>query len=129
MSVLKSVLSAEPVNVGRPRRSRAFAGLGYTPVATTAYTQINSPQNMLTDQHSVSGEVDYDLGWGQFTSITAYRYWHFHPLQDSDGTPLDIIQINVAQTQDNQYSQEFRLSGKAGRLQLADRACICSTRS
>ncbi|HEY1926344.1 MAG TPA: TonB-dependent receptor [Caulobacteraceae bacterium] len=115
VSVLNSLL---PTNLSTSvaKTFAAFATLGYTPVATTAYTQINSPQDMRTNQHSVSGEVDYDLGWAQFTSITAYRYWHFDPLQDSDGTPLDIIQVNVAQTRDNQYSQEFRLSGKTGRL-------------
>ena len=39
---------------------------------------------MRTDQHAFSGELNWDLGWGDLTSITAYRYWHFDPLQDSD---------------------------------------------
>jgi iron complex outermembrane recepter protein len=115
VSVLKSVLPTN-FNASTQATFGAFANLGYVPRASTASTQINSPQNMLTDQHSVSGQIDYDLGFADFTSITAYRYWHFHPLQDSDGTPLDIIQINVAQTKDNQYSQEFRLTSKPGRL-------------
>ena len=97
------------------RTLQAFAGLGYTPVRDLANSYTNAPQNMLTDQHSASAEVNWDLGWADLTSITAYRYWHFDPLQDSDGTPLDIIQVNVAQTKDQQYSQEFRLSSKPGR--------------
>jgi iron complex outermembrane receptor protein len=117
VSVLKSVLPASlSTSVAKTLAAFAATGPGYVPVATTADTQINSPQDMLTDQHSLSGEADYDLGWGNFTSISAWRYWHFHPLQDSDGTPLDIIQINVAQTKDNQYSQEFRLASKPGRF-------------
>jgi iron complex outermembrane receptor protein len=115
VSVLKSVLPAS-LSAGTATTLAAFAALGYTPVASTAFTQINSPQEMLTDQHSLSGEIDYDLGWGDFTSITAYRYWRFHPLQDSDGTPLDIIQIAVAQSKDDQYTQEFRLASKPGRF-------------
>jgi iron complex outermembrane receptor protein len=116
VSVLKSIVSPSLNNAASQDTLAAFAALGYHPLATTAYTQINSPDDMLTDQHSFSAEVNYNLGWADFTSITAYRYWHFHPLQDSDGTPLDIIQINVAQTKDNQYTQEFRLASKPGRL-------------
>jgi iron complex outermembrane receptor protein len=115
VSVLKSVLPAS-LSASTANTLAAFAALGYTPVASTHSTRINSPQDMLTDQHSLSAQIDYDLGWADFTSISAYRYWHFHPLQDSDGTPLDIIQVNVAQTKDTQYSQEFRLASKPGRF-------------
>ncbi|HLZ85376.1 MAG TPA: TonB-dependent receptor [Caulobacteraceae bacterium] len=94
----------------------AFAALGYTPAANPDASQNNSPQDMLTNQHAFSAEVNWDLGWAEATSITAYRYWRFDPLQDSDNTPLDIIQVNVAQTRDRQYSQEFRLASKPGRL-------------
>jgi len=115
VSVIKSVLPAS-LSASTAATLQAFASLGYTPVASTNFTQINSPQDMLTDQHSLSGEIDYDLGWANFTSISAWRYWHFHPMQDSDGTPLDIIQVNVAQTKDNQYTQEFRLASNPGRF-------------
>lgn len=54
--------------------------------------------------------------WADLTSISAWRYWHFDPLQDSDGTPADIIQVNVAQTRDWQISQEVRIASKPGRL-------------
>lgn len=115
VSVLKSVLPAS-LSPSTAATLQAFGSLGYTPVASTNFTQINSPQDMLTDQHSVSAEIDYDFGWANLTSISAWRYWHFHPLQDSDGTPLDIIQVNVAQTKDNQYTQELRLASNPGRF-------------
>jgi iron complex outermembrane receptor protein len=114
VSALKSTIAAS-TNAKDATLLHAFAALGYVPAAGD-FTKINSPQDMLTDQHSVSAEFDYDLGWADLTSISAYRYWHFHPLQDSDGTPLDIIQVNVAQTKDDQYSQEFRLASKPGRF-------------
>jgi iron complex outermembrane recepter protein len=116
VNVFKSIVSPSLVNAASQDTLKAFAQLGYVPVASTNYTQINAPQDMLTDQHSFSGEIDYDLGWADLTSISAYRYWHFHPLQDSDAIPLDIIQVNVAQTKDNQYTQEFRLASKPGRF-------------
>jgi iron complex outermembrane receptor protein len=115
VSVLKSVLPAS-LSTSTSATLQAFSALGYVPVASTAYTQINSPQDMLTDQHSVSVEADYDLGWAKLTSISAWRHWHFHPLQDSDGTPLDIIQVNVAQTKDDQLTQELRLASDLGRF-------------
>ena len=98
------------------RTLTTFAQLGYAPSANLDQNLNNAPQDMLTDQHSVSAEVNYDLGWADLTSITAYRYWHFDPLQDSDNTPLDIIQVNVAKTKDQQYSQELRLASKPGRF-------------
>ncbi len=115
VSVLKQ---AVPGSIGATtaRTLTAFAGLGFTPAATLLSSANNAPQNMRTDQHAVSTEASWDLGWADATSISAYRYWHFDPLQDSDGTPLDIIQVNVAKTRDHQFSQELRLASKPGRL-------------
>ena len=98
------------------RTLTTFAELGYVPSVNLKQSLNNAPQNMRTDQHSGSGQVNWDLGWADFTSITAYRYWHFDPVQDSDNTPLDVIQVNVAQTRDQQYTQEFRLASKPGRF-------------
>jgi iron complex outermembrane receptor protein len=115
VSSVKQVFSPS-LSPGTQKTLTALAKLGYVPAANLTSSNGNSPQNMLTDQHSFSAEVDWDLGWADATSITAYRYWHFDPLQDSDSTPLDILQVNVAQTKDQQYSQEFRLASKPGRF-------------
>ena len=105
VSVTKQVLPTT-LNAATANTFKTLNALGYVPVATTAYTRNNSPQDMRTDQKGVSLQADYDLGWATATSITAWRYWHFDPLQDSDGTPLDVIQVNVAKTRDEQVSQE-----------------------
>ena len=115
VSVLRQVAPAS-LGATTARTLSAFSSLGYTPVANLLATPNNAPQNMRTDQHAGSAEVSWDLGWADATSISAYRYWHFDPLQDSDGTPLDIIQVNVAKTRDHQLSQEIRLASKPGRL-------------
>ncbi len=115
VSVLDSVL---PLSTGgtTARTLNTLAALGYVPTATNDYTLNNAPQHMQTDQHGLSAELNWDLGALNFTSITAYRFWHFAPLQDSDGLPLDVIQVNVAQTDDWQYTQEFRLASDPGRF-------------
>jgi iron complex outermembrane receptor protein len=92
----------------------ALAETGWTPIATPHQTGINAIQDMRTRQGSSSAQIDYNLGWAEFTSISAFRYWSFYPLQDSDSTPLDILQVNVAKTRDWQETQEFRLASKPG---------------
>ena len=115
VSVIRQV-AAPTLAATTARTLTTFSQLGYVPTANLDQNLNNAPQNMRTDQHSASAEVNWDLGWADLTSITAYRYWHFNPLQDSDNTPLDVIQVNVAQTKDQQYSQEFRLASKPGRF-------------
>ncbi|MGA2950890.1 MAG: TonB-dependent receptor [Caulobacteraceae bacterium] len=115
VSVFKQVL-APSVSSATRRTLNVFDELGYVPVANYDAAVGNSPQDMRTDQHSASAEVDWKLGWATLTSITAYRFWHFDPLQDSDNTPLDVIQVNAAITQDTQFSEELRLASNPGRF-------------
>ncbi|MDB5447947.1 MAG: TonB-dependent receptor [Phenylobacterium sp.] len=98
------------------RTLTAFKALGFTPTASRDFTLNNAPQAMRTESRAVSAQVDWDLDFATLTSITAWRYWHFDPIQDSDSTPLDIIQVNAAKTRDDQWTQELRLSSKPGRL-------------
>ena len=116
VSVLTDLIPPALGGIGATRTLQAFAALGYVPKPNLDASSNNAIQNMRTDQKAFSGEVSYDLGWADLTSITAWRYWHFDPLQDSDGTPLDIIQVNVATTKDWQWSQELRLASKPGRF-------------
>jgi iron complex outermembrane receptor protein len=69
--------------------------------------------------------VDYDLDWGTFTSITAWRSSAYDytddltgvPLMDPNGfitTPENVV--NAVDEEASQISQEFRLSGSSQRL-------------
>ena len=97
------------------RTLQTLATLGYAPTPGR-FTRNNAPQQMRTHQWGTSLQADWDLGFATATSITAYRQWYFNPLQDSDGTPLDVIQVNVATTRYRQFSQEFRLASGPGRF-------------
>ena len=64
----------------------------------------------------VSGELNYDMGWGKLTSITAYRYDKYTRGQDADFNNLDILyrasdggSFNRFKT----FSQELRLQGRS----------------
>jgi iron complex outermembrane receptor protein len=111
-SVITQILP-NSIGAATARTKAALTQTGWTPVAGNS-TGANAIHNMRTRQAASSVEVDYDLGWADVTSITAYRQWEFFPLQDSDNTPLDILQVNVANTRDVQATQEFRLTSKPG---------------
>jgi len=111
-SVITQVLP-DSIGTATARTKLALAQTGWTPIASNS-TGINAIQDMKTRQGAGSIQADYDLGWADLSSITAYRQWEFYPLQDSDNTPLDILQVNVAKTRDVQVTQEFRLASKPG---------------
>lgn len=109
VSVVKSVLPSSTAT-NTKRTLAALASLGYVPTADSKHVSWDAPQLMRTKQWGASLQADWDLGFATATSVTAYRYWHFNPLQESDYTPLDILDRNVAITNDRQVSQEFRLA-------------------
>ncbi len=107
-----------PRAIGAPtgNAQAALTETGWSPVASLDHAVMNSPQDIRTRQGGASIDIDWDLGWSKLTSISAYRFWQFFPLQDSDDTPLDIFQVNVARTHDVQATQELRLAGKTRRF-------------
>ena len=89
---------------------RAFGGvLNWVPKVDTEASVQNGQSRTVITQGGVAATVDYDMEWSTLTSISAWRFWNFHPPQDSDGSPLDIYN-NQAITDANQYSQEVRLA-------------------
>ncbi len=67
------------------------------------------------DDWGVSNELDYDLGFGNLTSITAYRYNKYDRGQDADFNNLDILYRASDGNSYNQFktfTQELRLNGK-----------------
>ncbi len=59
--------------------------------------------------YGVSGEVNWDLGAATLTSVTAYRWWDWYPMNDVDGTSLRVQQAGLDNYQ-RQFSQEVRIA-------------------
>jgi iron complex outermembrane recepter protein len=62
----------------------------------------------------ISGEGVYDMGWGELTSITAYRYNKYIRGQDADFNNLDILYRDDDGSAFNKFrtfTQELRLQG------------------
>jgi len=59
-----------------------------------------------------SAKIDYEFGWGTFTSITSYTDVESGNDQDLDQTFVDAINIIVIDNSET-FSQEFRLTSRA----------------
>lgn len=65
------------------------------------------------DVFGTSMEINWDVGPGTLTSITAYREFDWNNFQTADGSPFDIFGTGITEDQD-QFSQELRFAGIAG---------------
>jgi iron complex outermembrane receptor protein len=68
----------------------------------------------------ISGELNWNLGFGKLTSITAWRDNTVAGGNDVDYTGIDLLSFpdngNANSTDFKQFSEELRLAGKAGPL-------------
>lgn len=79
----------------------------------------NRPYLQDIDESGVSLEMNWDVGPGQLTSITAQRYWERLGSADSDYTGADILyslKEQGAGSEFENFTQEFRYAGTAGKL-------------
>jgi iron complex outermembrane recepter protein len=79
----------------------------------------NQPVTQQIRDEGISGELNWDLGFGKLTSITAWRDNTIVAGNDVDYTGIDMIQEPANQgnqTDFKQASQEIRLAGKNGPL-------------
>ena len=80
--------------------------------------------NQIITQHvrdmGLSGELNWNLGFGKLTSITAWRDNTVTGGNDVDYTGIDLLSFpddgNANSTDFKQFSEELRLAGKAGAL-------------
>jgi len=69
-----------------------------------------------TEEWGFSGQLDWDLGGVNLTSITATRSWDAVRDQDIDFTSADIAYRDGLEVGIDNFTQEFRLQGEVGRL-------------
>lgn len=94
------------------------ARVGYVPPANDPWSRevdLNGVFQANMEGYGVSGKVDWDLGAATLSSITAYRWWDWYPLNDQDGTSLDINTKGGTTNWQRQFSQELRLASNGER--------------
>lgn len=101
----------------RPANRQWFgiaSDLNYTPPSYNAFDRIldtDTPWQSNQDMGGGSVELDWTLGKGQLTSITAWRYWLWRPSNDRDFVGLPITTVSAAPSRQRQWTQEVRYAG------------------
>ena len=107
------------VRYGATKRSAASqfpalaTALNYKVASENPYDRlvdVNSPIQARQILKGTSAKVDWDLGDFSFTSISAVRAWDWTPQNDRDYTALAVRTKSNNPSQQDQWSQEFRLS-------------------
>ncbi|MDF8333851.1 TonB-dependent receptor [Novosphingobium cyanobacteriorum] len=95
------------------------AAQGYVVPSTNPYDRITDVDATLRAKNQIGGvslRVKAETGLGTFTSITAWRTWDWDPSNDRDFIGLPITTKSNNPSKQDQYTQEFRLSGEKGKL-------------
>lgn len=110
-NVVQSANTLAPL-LGALGANYQFAPSGVPFVRRTATTP-GFPYGADSTDYGVSGELNWDLGGAQLTSVSAYRNYHFKTGQDSDFQALDLLHIVDQDRRFKTFTQELRLQGKA----------------
>lgn len=89
--------------------------LGYTVPYKSAFERkvdLDTQSKADNELGGVSLNTDFKIGNGTLTSTTAWRYWKWVPLNDRDYLGIPVFTISAGNSVHDQYSQEFRYSGK-----------------
>lgn len=90
------------------------ADLGYAPPSFDPFdrvTDADTPHRSYQDVGGLALTVDWDVGPGTLTSITAWRFWDWDPSNDRDFLGLPVTTISANPSEQRQWSQEVRYAG------------------
>lgn len=90
------------------------ADLGYTPPSTNPFdrlTDADTEHRSYQDVGGVSLTAQWDVGIGELTSITAWRFWDWDPSNDRDFLGLPITTLSQNPSEQRQWTQELRYAG------------------
>ncbi|MDR7102897.1 TonB-dependent receptor [Croceicoccus sp. BE223] len=108
------------VRVGKTQRplNRQYEALaaaqGYVTPSRNGYDRLTDLDASLNAGNKIGGaslKAELDTGLGKLTSITAWRFWDWKPENDRDFTGLPITTLSQNPSQQDQWTQELRLSG------------------
>jgi iron complex outermembrane recepter protein len=105
------------VKVGATQRplSRQYAALSaaqnYVVPSTNPFDRVTDLDSELNAKQELGGgsvRAEWDLGPGQLTSVTAFRFWNWYPSNDRDFTGLAVTPVSANPSRQDQYTQEVR---------------------
>ncbi|MDP3493193.1 MAG: TonB-dependent receptor [Hyphomonadaceae bacterium] len=77
-------------------------------------TDLDTPHRSNSDLGGVALNIDWDIGGGTLTAISAWRYWLWDPSNDRDFLGLPIRTLSQNPSKSYQWSQEVRYAGDFG---------------
>ncbi|MCX9146972.1 TonB-dependent receptor [Erythrobacter sp. WG] len=105
---VRTVATQRPLN----RQFAALASaLGYAPPSRNPFDRLTDLDSTLEAGNVIGGvslRINWDVGPGTLTSVSAWRHWDWKPQNDRDFTGLAIVARSQNPSQQDQYTQEFR---------------------
>jgi iron complex outermembrane receptor protein len=92
----------------------AAASGNYAPPSLNPFDRLSDADSIHQGHQDLGGvalNVDWDIGPGTLTSITAWRSWNWKPANDRDFLGLPITTISANPSQQEQWTQELRYAG------------------
>ena len=118
----QSIAAVLPTTLSNGTQVRGFyrraADVGYVPGSVNAFDRqvdINNSQYDEMPSYGFQAQADLDLSGVTLTSITAYRNWKWVPNYDGDQIGAEISTLGVVDTDQQQFSQEFRIASTGER--------------
>jgi iron complex outermembrane receptor protein len=115
------------VGTGLTQRAlnRQYAALAaaqnYAVVSTDPFARVTDVDADLNAGNKIGGvslRARWDMGAGNLTSITAWRFWDWQPSNDRDYTGLPVTTVSQNPSQQNQYTQELRYARSGQKFDL-----------
>ncbi|MFZ2998295.1 TonB-dependent receptor [Sphingobium sp.] len=118
----QSITAVLPTTLNNGTQVRGFyrraADVGYVPGTVNAFDRkvdLNSSQYDEMPSYGFQAQADLDLSGITLSSITAYRNWKWIPNYDGDQIGAEISTLGVVDTDQQQFSQEFRVASTGER--------------
>lgn len=97
------------------RQYQALADFfNYAPPSFNPFDRLTDADTYHQSNQDVGGaalNIEWDVGPGTLTSITAWRYWDWGPSNDRDFLGLPITTVSANPSKQRQWTQELRYAG------------------
>jgi iron complex outermembrane receptor protein len=106
-----------PLN--RQYAALAEASGGYRPPSYDPFDRLTDLDSKLQAKQAFGGGhvlVEWDVGPGRLTSVSAYRKWDWVPSNDRDFSGLPITTLSQNPSKQRQWTQEVRYAGTSEKL-------------
>lgn len=105
--------------LNRQYAALSAASSNYVPPSFDPFSRLTDiDADLSAEQHFGGGSVlvNWDLGPGTLTSVSAYRKWDWGPKNDRDFTGLPITTLSMNPSKQRQWTQEVRYAASGDRI-------------